>query len=471
MTPVKYGWTLPLAAMAMQGTADAKPKKADKRPNVVMIYVDDLGYGDLSCYGSTLVETPHLDALAAEGVRFTQNYVMAPVSASSRVGLMTGSYPTRFGMDANNGKNFTIDPEFRLMPEAFKQAGYRVGISGKWNVLVDNSEMFDFIKHRINFAANYWPDETGIYNGVDNNKAPNLQNGLWKDGSNGEKYLTDMVFEGAVEFVNQNHGQEEPFFLYVAPNAPHYPLQAHTRYWEKTRNIENPAYRMYAAMIMAMDDGVGALCNALRRTGQWDNTIICFASDNGPSSASGPTNKEAGAGGKSWFWPEGWPTGLTFHSTNGLRGGKGQLYEGGIRLPLIIHYPKVIEGGRVCDTPVAIMDLYPTFCALAGIEVPQGTHLDGCDISNVITGQSTDAPHDYIFWKIRDQGAVRHGDWKLYFNKKGCSLFNIREDAVETNDLAGEKPEMTAELKKKWDQWYAAYAPVFVIDTTPKKKK
>ena len=168
-----------------------------------------------------------------------------------------------------------------------------------------------------------------------------------------------------------------------------------------------------------------------------------------------------GAGQSTWFWPEDWPTGLMFWSTNGMRGSKGSLYEGGIRLPLIFYYPRKIKPGTASDEIVANMDVYPTLCSLCGIHVPSTTKLDGIDISRLLTGKAKKSPHDYIYWKIRDQGAVRHGDWKLYFDKKGIELYNIREDINETNDLSSTYPEMTGELKSLWDKWYAQYEYVF----------
>lgn len=460
-TLATIGLSLPLAAIALKKNNINKPALNDK-PNVIIVYVDDLGYGDISCYGNSLVETPNIDFLCKNGIKFTQNYVMQSVSAPSRVGLMTGAYPTRLGMDANSSKNFTIESNHKLLPEAFKESGYRTGICGKWNVPVRNDNMFDFIQNRINFAANYWPDENGIYNGVDNSKTPNLQNGLWKDGSNGEKYLTDMVFGSAVEFINQTKSDKKPFFLYLAPNAPHYPLQAHKRYLEKVQNIKNPAYQTYAAMILALDDNLGKMLDALRINNQMENTIIVFSSDNGPSTASKATNEDTGAGGKTWYWPENWPTGLKFYSTNGLRGAKGDLFEGGIRLPMIMYYPKQIKAGSVCNTPVPNIDIYPTLCKMSNIKVPNGIKLDGKEITDLIYGLSDENPHEYIFWKMRDQGAVRKGDWKLYFSKKnGIMLFNIKKDEKEETNISEQYPDITAELQEKWNEWFQPYKTIF----------
>lgn len=417
------------------------------RPNMVLIFVDDLGYGDLSCYGSQLVPTPAIDSLAREGVRCTDGYVTSPVCAPSRCGLMTGAYNQRFGMQWNDDrKKYSVD-QHQLLPQALRAAGYLTGHIGKWNIPVHPKDCFDEIYDLIDWEADYFPDKTGHYHGVDNPDeiASSKVQGVWGPQRPGDEYLTDRIGRHAVEFIEKHKRGPKPFFLYLAFNAVHSPWHAKKEMRARFAHL-TPPLNFYAAMIASLDENVGRLLAALP-----DNTFVVFASDNGPARGSP----------RIVVWPDDWPREILVGSAGPLNGHKAQFLEGGIRAPFLLRWPGRLKAGQTYRQPVSTMDLYATFCAAAGATVPDGTKLDGVNLLPFLTGEKTGAPHKILFWKNGDNGAVREGNWKLLLSAQEPKrqLFNLAADIGEKRDLAGTKPELVARLHKAWLDWSATLPP------------
>jgi arylsulfatase A-like enzyme len=410
-----------------------------EKPNIVLIYADDMGYGDPGCYGGTLIPTPNIDRLAKEGVLFTNGYVTAPVCGPSRYGILSGAYQQRFGIQWNQdayavipGVTERIPKSQQTIDQTLSKAGYTTGIVGKWNLENYPHTTFNESMSVMHFGGDYWPDSTGHYGGVDEEKARgDFKRILWGPEREGDEYLTDRLGRQSVEFINRN--KDKPFFLYLAFNAPHSPMQAKKSHLKDVQHIETEAYRFYAAMAISMDENIGKVMDALEELGIRENTIVAFASDNGPTYSY---NVE---------WPEEWPKEL-LGSNGPLSGHKAQLYEGGIRVPYIISWPEKLKQGIVYDHPVSTLDFYPTFCAAASQKIPKETIIDGVNLLPYLTKKNKQQPHDQLFWYHNDFGAVRSGKWKLYNYKNDVKLFNLEEDIAEKNDLSIKQPEITKNL-------------------------
>ena len=430
---------------------------AANRPNILLIFVDDMGYADPGCYGGKLVPTPNIDSLAAGGVRFTDGYVTSPVCAPSRCGLLSGAYNQRFGMQWNedqyqNSNQYSFTEGHRLMPEALAAGGYVTGHTGKWNVAADVRKVFDESTYLMDWKGHYFRDAEGGFLGVDGYKIKE-SNGdemhSWGPDDPKQEYLTDLLTASAVSFI-QRHGKGgKPFFFYLAYNAVHTPLQA--RRTDKFNHLPNEPLRIYAAMVESLDYNVGRVLKALKDAGIEENTLVAFASDNGPARGN-PGIKG---------WHEEWPKEVILGSAAPLGGHKAQNLEGGIRIPYIIKWPAVLKPGGTYSQPVSTMDFYPTFCAAAGVAVPEGTKLDGVDLLPYLKGVQGGVPHDTLFWKNNDLGAVRRGKWKLVISswKPELALYNLETDIGETDNLAERNPEMAATLRKAWDEWAAQMPP------------
>ncbi|QHW33468.1 sulfatase-like hydrolase/transferase [Paenibacillus rhizovicinus] len=434
-----------------------------RRPNLIVIYCDDLGYGDLGCYGSEDIQTPHLDRLAEEGVRFTNWYSNSPVCSPSRASLLTGRYPARTGVERIlSGKRGTagLPLEQKTIASVLKPEGYRTGLFGKWHLGVTPEqspnahgfdEFFGFLAGCVDYYSHifYWEQRGGV----------NPVHDLWHNDrevwSNGE-YLTELITAKTVAFIEagreleQGDEQEQPFFAYAAYNAPHYPMHAPQKYVDRYPRLP-PDKRIMAAMISAVDDGVGEIVEALRRTGQYENTVIFFSSDNGPSTES--RNYLDGT------------EDLYYGGSAGIfRGHKGSLFEGGIREPAIMSYPSKVSSGRVEHRPHAMMDVLPTFLELAGIESPAVT-LDGRSAAELLlSGNGPQAgQHERLFWSYEDQLAVREGSWKLVLNGKldfgreapdAVHLSNLETDPGERSNLSLQFPDKVRELREAVIHWY-----------------
>lgn len=427
----------------------------NRKPNVVIIYADDLGYGDLGCFGAADMATPHLDTLAAEGVRFTNWYSNAPVCSPSRASLLTGRYPGRTGV--NNilgGRRGTpgLPVDQVTLAGMLKNHGYRTGLFGKWHLGVTPEhgpnahgfdEFFGFLAGCVDYYSHiyYWGQGGGV----------NPSHDLWRNGRevwrNG-RYLTELITEGATDFIDACG--DEPFFLYVPYNAPHYPMHAPQEYLDRFPGLP-PDRRIMAAMVAAMDDGVGGIMRALRSAGVYDDTLVFFSSDNGPSSES--RNFLDGR------------EDLYYGGTAGkLRGHKGSLFDGGIREPAIMSYPRRIPAAQVCDEVGVMMDVVPTILSLTGCGLSADHGVDGLDLSDVLTAEGK-SPHGEVFWEYGKQAAVRDNNWKLVLNGKldfgrvageSLHLSDMSVDPGEQVNLSGEFPEIVERLLQKLESWQAA---------------
>jgi arylsulfatase A-like enzyme len=432
-------------------------RNRERRPNIIIFITDDQGYGDLSCMGNTDFRTPHLDALAASGARFTNWYSNSPVCSPSRAALLTGRYPGNAGVRAILAGHRTatgLPPTTSTLATALQRLGYRTALFGKWHLgLAPRSrpgehgfdEWFGFMAGCVDYYSHifYWGMNTG-WPGM------NPTHDLWQDGRetwdyNG-RYLTELITEKAVDYVRRAAGRDEPFFTYVAYNAPHYPMHAPRKYMDRFAHLPWDRQIM-AAMISAVDDGVGEIVAELERQNARENTLIFFMSDNGPSR-------------ESRNWLDGRPDPYYGGSAGGLKGHKFSLFEGGIRVPALMSWPARIPHAQVLGAPCAAMDVFPTFLRAAGGDAA-GYELDGADLlSFVAQGQA--APARDLFWEMDGQTAVRRGPWKLVLDgqlvegepaQAPVHLANVDEDMGERVNLAGERPALAEELAQAARGW------------------
>ena len=406
-----------------------------RRPNLVLIVADDLGYAGVGYQGCKDVPTPNIDSIARNGVQFTDGHVSCPVCSPTRAGLMTGRYQHRFGHEFNPGPPATADVKFGLplsqitMADLLKKAGYVTGMVGKWH---------------LGLAPEYHPMKRGfdeyfgfLHGGHDylDPKADSTNPILrGTEPVDKEEYLTDAFTREAVAFLERR--RRDPFFLYLSYNAVHTPMQATQKYLDRFKNITDPARRTHAAMLSALDDGVGAVLAKLRETGLEDDTLVIFISDNG-----GPTPSNTS-------------------SNLPLRGYKGQLLEGGHRVPFALQWKRQIKGGQVYRQLASSLDILPTVVAVGGGELPKDRPIDGVDLMPHLTGQKTSAPHQCLVWRQGERHAVRMGDWKLLVEDGGqAQLYDLSKDIGESNDLAAKNPDKVKELSAAFDKWNAEMVP------------
>ena len=436
------------------------------RPNIVVIVSDDQGYGDLSCMGATDFRTPTLDALAASGARFTSFCVNSPVCSPSRASLMTGRYPGNAGV-RNILMAYRDTPglpdDAPTLAAALREQGYHTGLVGKWHLGVAEGSRpgdcgfdewfghlggaFDFYSHLIWSAANREIVVNGR-KGIGFLMHDLWDNGqeVWRDG----EYATEMFGERAVQFVRGAAQRDQPFFLYLAFNAPHHPMHAPEKYKERFPHLP-PDRQIMAAMISAMDDQIGNVMDEVDRQGQRENTIVVFMSDNGPSRQS----RNWLDGRLDWYYGG---------SSGQLTGHKFSLFEGGIRVPAIVSWPARIPSGRVLDGLALGMDIFPTLLHAAGGDA-SGYEIDGKDILPMVA-DGAPSPHadEDVFWEMGVQTAVRRGRWKLVLNglliddlprRDPVHLSDLESDMAESRNVAAEHPELVAELRAAADQWRA----------------
>ncbi len=415
----------------------------DQRPNLIFILADDLGYGDLGCYGQTKIKTPNLDRLAAEGMRFTQCYAGCTVCAPSRASLMTGLHTGHTRIRGNAA--VPLQPEDVTVAEVLKGAGYKTGIFGKWGLGLEGTpgtpdrkgfeEWLGYLSQT--HAHNYYPTDLWRFSAVDSmplHKLP-LDRNLY--GNKGT-YAHDLFTIGASNYVRVT--QYFPFFLYLAYTIPH----ANNELGNKTGNgMEVPTDAPYsgenwpqpeknkAAMITRLDRDVGMLLNHLKKLGIEENTVIFFTSDNGP-------HKEGGV--KPDF----------FNSSGPLRGIKRDMYEGGIRVPMLVRWPGKIKPGAVSDQVWAFWDFLPTAADIARAQPPP--NLDGISILPTLLGRKQTNQHEFLYWEFHEKGskqAVRMGDWKAVRLAPGqpLELYNLKTDLGETQNVAAEHPDIVAKIE------------------------
>jgi arylsulfatase A-like enzyme len=413
-------------------------KDASKKPNIVFVLADDLGWAELGCYGSEFNETPHLDRLADEGVRFTDAYAAAPVCSPMRASFLTGQYPARVGITdylRPNDENY-LSTDHVTVAEMLGRAGYRCGVIGKWHLNGDYSRRRG-MPGQHGFHEVICSERSGIGGG--DYFAPYRHLPHVKPHTESE-YLTDRLNQEAVDFITRN--KDRPFFLFLSHYAVHTRLAAPKLLVEKYekkpgagKSKNNP---VLAAMLERIDAGVGLIRQTLDRLGIADRTVVIFNSDNGGEhrvTDNGP-----------------------------LRGAKSQLYEGGIRVPLIVHWPGQTPRGAASAEPVSSIDFYPTFLDMAGVPPDPRQTLDGKSLAPLLT-QTRDPRRKTLYWHYplprphflggRSSGALRHGNLKLieYYETDEVELYDLAEDIGETTDLAPKMPEKAAELRKILAAW------------------
>ena len=457
-------WTKALAAMLLallplsaSSSASGAPTAPDAAPNIVLIFVDDMAWGDLSANdASAWVETPNLDALAASGMRFTDGYAASAVCGPSRVGLLTGVYPARLGVWWNpDTTKDEIASDQPLLPQFLRSRGYDTAVLGKWNLANDPSGVADTVVGPMTWGGVYHPREDGAYEGVGFGfGAGGHASGHWvgDEGAEGE-YLTDWLTRGAVSYID-GHSGEKPFFVYLAYNAPHSPVEAAARHREAVAHLPTEPQRFYAAMLLALDEGVGAVRAALDRNGLADNTLVLFISDNGP----------AGTGFRGY--PEEWPELDMLGVPGPFSGHKGTLREGGIRVPFIASWPARIAPGQVNATAVTTVDLFRTFEDILGVAEPAGELNDGTSLMPLLTGAAETLPSRDIIWQkricnfkdvCRDSAAVRHGVYKLLIEDDGePQFFDLAQDPGETTDVQAQHPNRFRNMSTRYAAWKAA---------------
>jgi arylsulfatase A-like enzyme len=405
-----------------------------RKPNILVILADDLGYGETSCQGCKDIPTPNIDSIAKNGIRFTSGYVSCPICAPTRAGLMTGRYQQRFGFETNPGPESYADEKFGLprsqatLAERLKAAGYATGMFGKWHLgykpeLQPTARGFDEFFGFLSGANNYI---AGARRGESRN--PILRGTQVVEE---REYLTDAFGREAVAFIEKYH--DRPFFIYLPFNAVHAPLEATEKYLSRFPNITDKKRLTYAGMTAAMDDAIGRVLDTLRKHNLEERTLVFFLGDNG-----GPTPQ-------------------TTSSNVPLRGYKGQVFEGGIREPFLIQWKGHLPAGKVDDRPVISLDIHPTALAAAGVPVSPDWGLDGIDLLPYLTGENTGLPHDTLYWRFHDQHAIRRGDWKLVQTRTDPKpqLYDLAKDIGETTDLADKEPAKVKELNDAWDAWNA----------------
>jgi arylsulfatase A-like enzyme len=417
-------------AGSAEPSASGQTSGTARRPNIVLIVADDLGYGELTVQGFEKdIPTPHIDAIAKRGVRFTQGYVSAPLCSPTRAGLATGRYQQRFGHEFNPGPQDTASSTFGLprsetmLAERMKSLGYATGMVGKWHLgfkpeFMPPQRGFDSFFGFLGGAHAYLPGQKGasIYRG----NSPIVE----------AEYLTDAFAREAVAFIEQH--KAEPFFLYLPFNAVHMPLQAPEKYLSRFPDIKDQKRRTFAAMTAAMDDAVGRVIGKLDELTLAGETLVVFISDNG-----GPTP--------------------TTSSGNGpLRGYKGQMWEGGIRIPFMMQWPGRVPAGKVYDQPVISLDVHPTIAAATGQTISPDWKIDGVNLLPFVTGAAGGRPHETLYWRMGAKHAIRDGDWKVTVEPgTPPGLFNLAQDIGEKTDLAATHPEKLKELVAKYDAWSA----------------
>lgn len=453
-------------------------KTSSRRPNVVVILADDMGYGDLSSYGNTLIETRYIDSIGRDGVRLTDGYSSAPLCSPSRAGLVTGRYQQRFGFEQQvssgafperrevreeDGSLAPLQGEAEFLRrgiptteknigELFKAAGYRTAVVGKWHLghapqFVPHNRGFDYSVVFYGNTSLQWtdPNDPAMFSlKVDfHDEAADTawtREGLNNIRRNGEiievkNYLMHFFRDECAKFIEDN--KDEPFLLYFAMNSPVPPMQVPTGYFEDLRpRIANISQRGYNALVKAQDDVVGAVLAKLRECGLEQDTIVVFVSDNGTALSRPGSNAP-------------------------FSGGKYSTYEGGIRMPYMMKWPGHIPAGLVFSKPASTLDILPTVAKACGVSTVEAQPLDGVDLMPYLTGQDQGAPHQALFWKLAAYSAVRVGRWKLYLEPRNgvYRLFDLEKDPAETTDLQEAEPAIFKDLKARYEAWDKSLPP------------
>jgi arylsulfatase A-like enzyme len=409
-------------------------------PNIIVILTDDQGYADVGFHGSKDIRTPNIDRIAKNGVVCTEGYVSYAVCGPSRAGLLTGRYQDRFGFGRNpliaaNDPTMGLPTSEETMADLLKKANYSTAVMGKWHMgahptLHPNRRGFDEFYGFLGGGHRYFPadltlqDLSEVKGEYDSYRTKLMHNTKRVEE---KEYLTDALSREAVRYIREK--QNNPFFLYLAYNAPHGPLQATEKYLSRYEDIKDPRRRTYAAMVSAVDDGVGGILDLLEELKLDKNTIVFFLSDNG-----GPTPDNAS-------------------SNAPLRGKKGDFFEGGIRVPFAVQWPGTLPAGTRYANPVISLDIFATAAALANVK-PKN-ELDGVNLMPFLTGQNKGFPHEYLYWRNFDQQrlAVRSRNEKMITQPNTDFLFQIKADIGEKTNLAEQDIKRLNSLKSKAIQW------------------
>jgi arylsulfatase len=446
---MKHGISLALVAfMALPACHSFLTADVESPPNVVIIFVDDMGYSDVGVYGAQGIKTPHLDQMAADGMRFTDFYVTQPVCTASRLGLMTGCYPNRLGMHGAIGPSvkYGIHSDEFTLAELCKSRGFNTAAFGKWHLghhsqFLPQQHGFDEYAG-IPYSNDMWPKHPESPNAWP--VLPFIEGSETVSTVEEQSWFTEYFTARSEDFIARSVKEEKPFFLYLAHPMPHVPLYASSKF---TGSSESG---LYGDVIQEIDSSVGRVLSKLDELGVGQNTLVIFSSDNGP-------------------W-------LSYGEHSGtcrpLREGKGTTFEGGIRVPFIAKLPGRIPRGSVCAEPVMTIDVLPTLAQLLAVPLPNRS-IDGLNILPLLLAQpDAKSPHEalYFYYGVNQLQAVRCGDWKLHFPhgyrsmvnrepgvggipgkygysvKTGLELYNLREDISESRDLADQNPKVVAHL-------------------------
>ncbi len=452
----RLSWLAAFVVWIVSPLAAALPA-ADAPPNVVIFLADDLGYGDLACYGHQRIQTPHLDALAAQGVRLTQCYAASAVCSPSRSAILTGRTPHRNGVYTwiAAGSEVHLPRNEVTLATLLRQAGYTTCHVGKWH-----------LNGRFNDPAQPQPNDHGYdyWMATQNNAAPSHQNPTnfvrnGKPVGKLEGYSAVLVVEEAIHWLTQVRDKSKPFFLTVWTHEPHLPIETDPRFQEPYRDLEED-FRQHHGNVTQLDFALGQLMRALDQQQLADSTFVFFTSDNGPE----------GDGTR----------GRTRGSTGGLRGRKRSMYEGGIRVPGIARWPGRIAPGTTADAPVIGSDLFPTVLRICGVRVPDDRVIDGTDVLPILTGRAADVQRAVpLYWRLNMAPprenlhmALRIGDWKLLASQdfSHLELYNLKTDPKETTDLASREAErfesmrqtlvkLNASIEAEGPDWWRRLSP------------
>jgi len=466
-----------IAAIVMgSGAVGAWPGEAPAQPpNLIIILADDLGYGDLGVYGGEVIKSPNIDALAASGVRFTDGYVAAAVCSPSRAALMTGRYPQRFGYHFNNNAGPGLPTSETTIATRLKAAGYATGIIGKWQLGMQDDryplargfdEFFGMASGTIYIA----PDTPGVESFSPVPLPKTRQHPIYRGRQQVEVdgYITDVFTTEAVDFIDRHH--DRPFFLYLAHFAPHVPLQATAKYLERYAHVEDTTTRIFAAMVSAVDDSVGAVVGALEKHGIRENTLIVFLSDNGCAQYLGGAC-----------------------SNRPLNGGKRYFWDGGIRVPLLLSWPARLPKSTVFSQPASSIDLTATLLVAATGDHELPAELDGVDLIPFLLNERPGAPHQRLFWRAGPNRAIRDGRWKLWQVNRTTEdrlaevgiagllprysapndsplgqltlLYDLEADVGERSNIAPANPEVVERLLSSIDAWNGDMKDPSVVST------
>lgn len=418
---------------------------AGRHPNILLITADNLGYGDVGCYGSSQIKTPHLDRLGQQGVRCTDFYTASPTCSASRAALLTGRYPQRNGLADQLSKEENMGVGLRhgevLIAELLRTAGYRTACFGKWNIgFAPGSrptergfdEYFGHASGNIDYYTHVYAGRNDLFCGIEPVEV--------------EGYSTDLFAGAACDFIRRH--ADRRFFVYLPFNAPHFPQRRNKRagepaIWQAPAEAfdaygydpnEQDERKRYCAVVTALDAGIGRVLAQLDALGLADDTLVIFFSDNGAFMLPG--------------------RGLEVASNGPLRDGGVTVYEGGLRIPCLVRWPGRIPAGGLCREPLISLDFFAMILNAAGAELPADRTIDGRDPTAALSGEAG-SPHEALFFEFRGMGAVRCGRYKLLRPAYGepFALYDLREDIGETEDISGDHPELTARLRRAFDEW------------------